>query len=123
MERSQPSATCVKRCRWMPKRSKEWQRAVLIVDDDPRHRQLLERACRTAGVSVRSVGAIADVKRWPRGQIVVTSITRLTPLWRLEGATDVIVLVSGQRDGTAALQKGATRWLQLPCTPKASRLS
>ena len=108
-----------KEVRRMPGRAEGTPRAVLIVDPDPIHRLLVEQACRTAGVSVRSVGAIADVKRWPRGQIVVTTIAHLTPLWRLEGATDVIVLVQDRAEGIAALQNGATGWLRLPFTPES----
>jgi hypothetical protein len=81
------------------------------------HRLLLEHACRMAGMAVSSVGSIAEVERWPRGQIVVTTMAHLTPLWQLEGAADVIVLVSDRVEGIAALQKGATRWL-VPFTPE-----
>ena len=89
-------------------------RAVLVVDPDPVRRLRLEQACRSAGVPVRSVGSIADVKRWPRGQIVVTTLAQLTPFWRAVGATEVLVLVADRREGIAALQQGATQWLQQP---------
>ena len=87
---------------------------VLIIDADAMERTALEQACRSAGLSVRAVRSVAELERWPVGQIVVTDPAHLTPLWRQVGAAAVIVLVKGDEDGSAARERGATHWLQPP---------
>jgi DNA-binding NtrC family response regulator len=88
--------------------------AVLVIDSDSTYRKALEQACRAAGLPVLAVSCIAEVERWPAGQIVVTDAAHLTPWWRLVGATEVIVLVRNADEAVAAFDNGATRWLQPP---------
>jgi len=90
---------------------------VLIIDGDPRQRAALAQACRTAGLSVRAVGSMAEVARWPLGEIVVTDVAHLTPLWGRVGAAAVIVLLPRAADSTKAAERGATHWLQPPPPP------
>jgi hypothetical protein len=59
----------------------------------------------------RGVSRIADIERWPAGQIVVTDTAHLTPLWKEVGARTVIVLVDRNEDGIASLANGADAWL------------
>ena len=90
--------------------------SVLVVVSDPDDRDTLVEACRAAGVSALGVGRVAEVEQWPAGQTVITDVEHLTPLWRTVGAAEVIVVVDSAEDGIAALQNGATGWLQLPST-------
>ena len=91
--------------------------SVLIIDADAMQRAALEHACRTAGMSVLGVSSVAEVERWPVGQIVVTDAAHLTPMWRQVGAAAVIVLVQRAEDGAHAGERGATHWLQPPPPP------
>jgi CheY-like chemotaxis protein len=86
--------------------------AVLVIESNSTYRKALEQACQAAGLSVRAVSSIAEVERWPAGRIVVTDTAHLTPLWRLVGAAEVIVLVRSADEAMAAFEKGATMWLQ-----------
>jgi len=93
------------------------EQQVLIIDADATQRAALEQACRSAGMSVLAAGSVAEVERWPVGQIVVTDAAHLTPLWRQVGAAAVIVLVRRAEDGSNAGERGATHWLQPPPPP------
>jgi hypothetical protein len=86
--------------------------AALIVVADPTCRAALERTYRAAGVRVRGVGCIAEVERWPDGEIVITDTAHLTPVWHSLGAVDVIALVENAEQGLASLSGGASKWLQ-----------
>jgi DNA-binding response OmpR family regulator len=88
--------------------------AVLVIETNATHRAMLKEACQAAGLSVVAVSSVAEVERWPDGQIVITNAAHLTPWWRLVGAVEVIVLVQDAAAGIAALENGATRWLQPP---------
>ena len=88
--------------------------SVVLVIADAAYRSALEQACRAAGLSVLAAGRVAEVEQWPEGQVVVTDAAHLTRWWRLVGAADVIVLVRDDEEGVAALENGATRWLQPP---------
>ena len=101
----------------MVKRPEPHHHSVLIIDADAMQRAALEQACRNAGMSVLAVSSVAEVERWPVGQIVVTDVAHLTPLWRKVGAAAVIVQVQRAEDGTHAGERGATHWLQPPPAP------
>lgn len=61
---------------------------------------------------VVAVGSVAEVERWPIGQVVITDAAHLTPFWRQVGAIEVIVLVPHGHAMVEAVECGATRWLQ-----------
>ena len=84
---------------------------VLVIVTDPTWRATLERVCRAAGAQVRAIGAVAEVERWPEGEIVITDAAHVTPVWKKVGAIDVIALVRNAQEGYAALDRGASRWL------------
>jgi ActR/RegA family two-component response regulator len=88
-------------------------RGVLVVVTDAAWRRQLERACRAAGVRIRAVSGVEDVVRWPEGEIVVTDAANLSLLWQQVGAVEVIALVGTAEEGHAAVDAGATHWLQL----------
>ena len=87
---------------------------VLVIDSDSAYRTALEQACQAAGLSVLAVSSIAEVERWPAGQIVVTDAAHLSPWWRMVGAAEVMLLARKPDDGVAAFEKGATWRLQPP---------
>ena len=85
--------------------------AVLLIESDPFVLRGLVREFTAAGVPTLGVTTIADVERWPQGQIVITDLAHFTPWWRLVGAAQVIVLVDAAEEAAAAVQQGATGWL------------
>ena len=89
---------------------------VLVIETDSTRRVAVEAACRAAGVSVLAVSSIAEVERWPEGQVVITDAAHLTPWWQQVGAVDVIALVNSAEEGLAACEKGATKWLLVAST-------
>lgn len=100
-------------------RPKNGYASVLAVVSDSAHRLAVVQACRAAGVKVVAVTRLAELERWPRGQMVITDFTHLTPWWRTVGAREVIVLAQDAEEGMAALENGATGWLHVPTTPVA----
>ena len=84
---------------------------VLVIESNRDLRRYLVEACLAQRISARGVCRIADIERWPQGQVVVTDRAHLTPLWREVGASAVIVLVDRPEEGVAGLANGATAWL------------
>lgn len=93
--------------------------SVLVVAAEATHRVSLELACHFAGVSVLAVSCIAEVERWPAGQVVLTDAAHLTPFWRTVGALEVILLARTEEEARGAELRGATGWLQLPASAAA----
>lgn len=65
---------------------------VLLLDMDVHRRERLATALQERGFDVSVAGSIADLERWPSGQIVVVDAARFTPLWAQVGAVRVLVL-------------------------------
>jgi hypothetical protein len=65
---------------------------VLVLDTDVQRRQRLATALRQRGFGVSVASSIADLERWPSGQIVVVDAARFTPWWATVGAVRVLVL-------------------------------
>lgn len=89
---------------------------VLIVSADPERQGALARALRTGGFTVLAVGSIAEIERWPRGDLVVTEWRWFSGLWAEVGAAHVIVLAETPADGADARRRGATAWLSSECS-------
>jgi hypothetical protein len=66
---------------------------VLLIHSDPQVREAMAGALRrwTTDVVV-GVGSVAEVERWPRGQVVVVEDRFFTPFWLTVGAAHVIVV-------------------------------
>ena len=90
-----------------------WNRGVevLIIESNPDLRGTLLAACQARHIPARGVVRIAEIEEWPEGQIVVTDVAHLTPLWKEVGARAVVVLVDRAEEGIASLANGATEWL------------
>ena len=84
---------------------------MLLVEGDYARRSRLSRALRAEGMPVVAVGGIADVERWPAGDVVVTESRRFTPLWKEIGAAHVVVLADTDEEGMAACARGACAWV------------
>lgn len=68
---------------------------MLVLLSDPGRRIDLTTLLRELRKDVTSAACIADIERWPQGQIVVTEPAFYTPFWFEVGATHVVVLDSG----------------------------
>ena len=92
---------------------------MLLVEGNDERRSRLSRALRAAGMPVLAVRGIAEVERWPAGDVVVTESRRFTPLWKDTGAVHVIVLADTTDDGTDACRRGACAWVPRHAPPHA----
>jgi len=84
--------------------------SVLIVGFGNSDRAALRLAFESVGVPARAAASIADVDRWPEGQVVVTDPAHATPIWRTVGAAEVIVI--GQTAGGDLSPSKATQEAQ-----------
>jgi hypothetical protein len=91
-------------------------RAVVIASDAAL-RRALEGVCQSAGLSVRAVERVAELERWPLGDIVVTDVEHLSPWWTRVGAAHVIAAADSAEEGMQALDGGATAWILRSCAP------
>jgi hypothetical protein len=92
---------------------------VLLVASDPRCRRHFAAALREKGFEVSTVRHIAEIERWPVGQVVVVDATRFTPLWSAVGAAHVVVL-SDSADEEAHLPDGVpSTWVPRRLGPGA----
>jgi DNA-binding response OmpR family regulator len=90
---------------------------MLLVESDADRRRTLSQALRHAGLPVLEVSSIAEVERWPIGEIVITEARRFTRWWKQIGAAHVIVLANTPEEGAAACAAGATTWIQRSASP------
>ena len=87
----------------------------LVMKNVARSRQI-EQACLAAGFRVQAVSSIAELERWPAGQIVLTDAAYVTPFWTYMGAVEVVAFVD-ESEGQDALKCGATRWMPTASEP------
>jgi len=90
---------------------------MLLVETDTHERLRMTEALEEAGLEVLGVGSIAEVERWPTGDVVITEADRFTMWWKEMGATHVLVLANTPEEGAAACARGATMWVLRPCDP------
>jgi hypothetical protein len=76
---------------------------MLLIDSDAQRRTFLAQQLRTAGLTVDAVERIADIERWPIGDVVIVEPKFFTPLWKHVGATHVIVLAESADVGALAV--------------------
>ena len=91
---------------------------MLLLESDSRERQRLTEALQQAGLPVQGVSSIAEIERWPAGDVVITAADRFTMWWKEMGATHVLVLANTPEEGAAACAQGATMWVLKPCNPQ-----
>jgi hypothetical protein len=90
---------------------------MLLLESDVDERRKLTIALKQAGLPVLGVASIAEVERWPTGDIVITEARRYTQWWKNVGATHVVVLANSPEEGAAACAAGATVWVQRKANP------
>ena len=84
---------------------------VVLIHPDPHLFVAVAEACHPAGVPLEAVCQIAEIERWPIGQIVVTDLERISPFWQDVGAAHVLAVVQSATQGQIALARGATGWV------------
>lgn len=90
---------------------------MLLLESDDHERERLMEALEQAGLRVSGVASMAEVERWPAGDLVITPAERFTMWWKEVGATHVLVLAKTPEEGAAALARGASMWVLRPCSP------
>jgi hypothetical protein len=65
---------------------------VLLLDLDTRRRKQFASVLRGRGFKISAMSYIAEIERWPMGQIVVVDAARFTPWWTEVGAVRVVIL-------------------------------
>ena len=88
---------------------------MLLLESNAYERERLTEALEEAGLPVLGVGSIAEIERWPTGDVVITGVERFTMWWKEMGATHVLVLANTPEEGAAACARGATMWVLKPC--------
>src|SRR5512145_2626335 len=73
-------------------RSQRPQPHVLLLDLDTRRRNQFASVLRGRGFKISVMSYVAEIERWPSGQIVVVDAARFTPWWIEVGAVRVVVL-------------------------------
>jgi CheY-like chemotaxis protein len=91
---------------------------VLLVHSDPAVRQNLAATLQSAGISLTVAERIAEVERWPKGDVVITEEQFYTPFWHSVGAAHVVV-ISDQGRSVAGDHKAVT---VVPATSGAQAL-
>jgi hypothetical protein len=91
---------------------------IVLLDSDPRRRGTLARALRGAGVQVSTLGSIAEMERWPVGEVLLMDVRFFSPWWHTVGARHVMVLATPEA-GPDACARGASAWIPHGCTPDA----
>jgi hypothetical protein len=90
---------------------------VLLVECDTERRAELSATLQAQGLPVLAVSRIAEIERWPVGEVVVTESRRFTPWWKASGALHVVVLADTEEEGIDAHVRGACAWLPRRCSP------
>jgi hypothetical protein len=90
-------------------RSQLLQRHVLLLDLDTRRRNHFASVLRGKGFEISVMSYIAEIQRWPAGQIVVVDAARFTPWWTEVGAVRVVVL-------SATAVEESRMYNGVPCT-------
>lgn len=88
---------------------------MLLLESDSEERARLTEALQEAGLPVRGVSSIAEIERWPAGDLVITGVERFTSWWKEMGASHVVVIAGTPEEGAAACEQGATMWVLRPC--------
>jgi len=81
---------------------------VVLVDAESARREQLVSLLRAEGIRVVPVRRVANLERWPVGDVLVTHVAHSTRWWVEVGATHVIVLADTDEERFLARRNGAT---------------
>lgn len=101
------------------KRSQLPQPHVLLLDQDTRRRNQLASVLRSKGFEISVMSYIAEIERWPAGQIVVVDAARFTPWWIEVGAVRVVVLSATAVEETRMYNGVPCMWMPHGAGPDA----
>lgn len=82
--------------------------SVVLVDADDMRREQMASSLRAEGIRVVPASRIANLERWPVGEVVVTHVAHATRSWFGVGATHVIVLADTDEERSLAQRSGAS---------------
>jgi hypothetical protein len=106
-EARQTAFTVVSQCRhcrqWFPH-----PLFVVFVDGDQARRDRLLGVLRAKGIRVFPAGRVAELERWPVGEVLITDAAHATRAWVDVGVTYVIVLADTDEERRIALRAGAS---------------
>jgi hypothetical protein len=95
------------------------QPQVLLLSADPECRSRFAAALRSRGFEVCAVRHIAEIQRWPVGEIVVVDARQFTPWWAVVGAAHVVVL-SDAGEHVEEISSGVpSTWIRRESGPEA----
>ena len=92
---------------------------VLLLDLDTRRRNQLASVLRGKGFRISVMSHIAEIERWPAGQIVVVDAARFTPWWIEVGAVRVVVLSATAVEETRVYNGVPCMWIPHGAGPDA----
>jgi hypothetical protein len=82
--------------------------SVVLVDADDARRKQLVLSLRAERIPVVPVSRVADLERWPVGEVLVTDVAHSTRWWLDVGATHMIVLADTDEERRLAQCSGAS---------------
>jgi hypothetical protein len=82
--------------------------SVVLVDGEHARRARLVSLLRANDIRVIPASRVADLERWPIGEVLVTDATHATRWWIDVGATHVIVLADTDEERSLAQRTGAS---------------
>lgn len=92
---------------------------ILLLDLDLQRREQLARVLRGRGFTISVMSHIAEIERWPIGQIVVVDAARFTPWWAEVGAARVVVLSGTSGEKTQVYNGVPCMWIPHGSDPDA----
>jgi hypothetical protein len=92
---------------------------VLLLDLDARRRNQFASVLRGEGFEISVMSYIAEIERWPAGQIVVVDAARFTPWWIEVGALRVVVLSAAAVEETRVYNGVPCTWIPHGAGPDA----
>ena len=100
-------------------RSQLPQPHVLLLDLDTGRRNQFAGVLRGRGFKISVMSHIAEIERWPVGQIVVVDAARFTPWWTEVGALRVVVLSATAVEETRMYNGVPCTWIPHGAGPDA----
>ena len=91
---------------------------MLLLEPDAERRATMTRMLRASGISVTAVSRIAEIERWPVGEVAIVDAAWFTPWWITMGVSHIVVQVDTPEEGAALCARGAARWINRRADPK-----
>ena len=82
--------------------------SVVVLDAEDARREQTVSSLRADGIRVVAASRIANLERWPVGEVLVTDAAHATRWWSEVGATHVIVLADTDEERSLAERSGAS---------------